>query len=128
VRVDADPDTRAYLTFTVSGVVGTVTGVKLRIFANAANNTGFKVYAVPDTSWAERGLTYANQPAPAATAVGTSGKTTAATWVEVDLGSLVSGNGTYPLALQSTNTTAEPLASRETATAPQLLVTALDSG
>jgi chitodextrinase len=123
VRVDNDPDTRAYLKFTVAGLTGAVSGAKLRIFTNTANTTGFKVYAVADSTWTERGLTYATQPAPSTTVSGSSGATTAGAYIDVDLGSLITGNGTYTLALRSTSNTAQSLASRESASPPQLVVT-----
>ena len=62
LRVDASPDVRSYVKFDASGVTGTVQSATLRIWATSAQSTGFDVYAVGDSTWAENAITYANQP------------------------------------------------------------------
>ena len=69
----------------------------------------------------EAGVTYANRPA-----IDTSGKSSGnfkgGTWDSVDVTWLVTGNGTYSLALTGNSAGAISLASRESANAPELVV------
>ena len=61
LRLDASPARRAYLKFTVSGV-GPATSAQLRIYSTGQSTTGFSVYAVPDTTWAENTMTFNTAP------------------------------------------------------------------
>lgn len=72
----------------------------------------------PTAPGTERGLTYATQPEPATTVIGSSGATTAGAYIEVDLGTLITGDGTHMLALRSSSNTAQSLASRESTAPP----------
>ena len=123
IRVDGSPMVRTYLTFTLTGVSGTVTNATLRVFANSAQSVGYDVYSVSDTSWTEAGLTWNNAPTLAATKTGSSGAVAAGTWTTVNVTALVSGNGTISVALVTTSTTALSMSSKEGANAPQLVVT-----
>ena len=126
LRVDASPDVRSYVKFDASGVTGTVQSATLRIWATSGHTTGFDVYAVGDSTWAENAITYANQPSAtiAATKLGSSGAITAGTWKTVDVTALVTGAGVYSVVLETTSATALALSSREDAAhAPQLVVT-----
>jgi hypothetical protein len=128
LRVDASPDTHSYLRFVVSGVGGgTVQSAILRIYANSANATGFAVHSVADNTWTESGITYANSPA-VGSVINNSAAFSAGAWVAVDVTSFVTADGTYNLAIDTTNTTNTSLASREAANAPQLVVTVAGSG
>lgn len=122
LRADASPDLRTYLRFTVSGVAGTVTSAKLRLSPNANHSVGFRVHNVADNSWTETGIKYANAPPFDPAVVGSSGALTAAAWTNVDVTSLVTGNGTYNLALTTTSSTLLSLASRQSANPPQLVI------
>ena len=113
VRVDASPTTTSYLKFDVSGLTGAVANATLRVWANTSQTTGYDVYSVPDTSWDESSITFNTAPSMATTVVGSSGPVSGGTWTTVDVTSLVSGNGTITLGLQTTNSTALSLSSRE---------------
>ena len=126
LRVDASPDVRSYVKFDSSSVTGTVVGATLKIWATSSQSVGFDVYAVGDSSWTETGLTYANQPSGSisATKLGSSGAVTAGTWKTIDVTALVTSPGVYSVVLETTNSTALALASREdTVHAPQLVIT-----
>ena len=62
----ADPDVESYLRFTVTGISGPVTNVKLRLHttssADSASGNGPAVYGT-GTSWSETGITWSNRPA-----------------------------------------------------------------
>ena len=126
LRVDASPDVRSYVKFDTSSVTGTVLSATLKIWATSSQSVGFDVYAVGDSSWTETGLTYANQPSGSisSTKLGSSGAVTAGTWKTIDVTALVTSPGVHGVVLETTNSTALALASREDAAhAPQLVLT-----
>jgi hypothetical protein len=125
LKVDgATPVARSYLLFDVRGLAAPATRATLRLFANTAQSTGYDVLGVADTSWTERGITWANAPALDATGIGASGPAAAGVWTSVDVTNLVRANGLLSLALRTTNSTALSLASREaSANQPALVVT-----
>jgi hypothetical protein len=116
------PDRRSYLRFTISGLDGAVTKATLRLMPTAAAPVGYEVRNVSVVSWLETGITYNNAPAPASSVAATSGALTNATWSTADVTSLVPGNSTITLAVTSADLTRIWLASRETATSPELVV------
>jgi len=123
VRVDATP-TIAYLKFTVSGLTGPVTRARLRVWTTAGTTPGILARGVTDTSWAEYGMTWNNAPAVAGgNPAGATGRTVTDTWAAVDVTPLITGNGTYTIALTH-NGTSSSYASREAGAnvAPQLLL------
>jgi hypothetical protein len=122
MTVDNSPVKNAFIQFNVSGLGGPVANATLRVFANSAQSVGYAVHGVSDNTWGETTINASNAPAFGA-AVGSSGATTAGTWTNVDVTSLVSGNGLISLALNTSSNTALSLASRESgANAPQLII------
>jgi chitodextrinase len=128
LRLDASPVYRSYLRFNVQGLEGTVVGAVLRLRPSADNAAGFSVASVASTSWGETSITYANAP-PIGAAGGASGPLTAGEYAEVDVTSLISGNGLVSMALTTTSATAVSLSSREAeANRPQLVITTQGGG
>jgi acid phosphatase type 7 len=124
LNLDASPTVQSYVRFNVTGLTGTVTKGTLRIYVDASSSTGFDVRSVADKTWGETTLAYNNAPAMGASIVGSSGALTGGTWINVDVTSLVTGNGLVSLGLTTTSSTAKRLASRESgANAPQLVIT-----
>ena len=113
----------SYMRFDVTGVSGTVTSAKLRLFATDANTVGMNVHAAAST-WTETGITWNNAP-PVGTAVATSGPLLKSTWVEITLPAslFAAGNGTYTIALAGINTQSAYFNSREGVNKPQLILT-----
>jgi hypothetical protein len=122
IRFDASPVVNGYLTFNVQGLGGTIASAKLRLYANSSSSVGCKVFSVPDVSWGERTITYNNAPA-FGSQIGSYGVIRSSTWIEIDVTTLVRGNGTFSLAVSGLNATAVSLASRESANKPQLVIT-----
>jgi chitodextrinase len=128
LRVDTSPTVNSYLRFNVSGVSGSATSVTLKIFATSALSAGFEVHALANDTWGETTITSANAPA-AGSLLATSGAAVANSYVTVTLPpSAVSGNGDVNFVLVGRSTTALAMASRETATPPQLVVTSSGGG
>ena len=87
---------------------------------------GGSVHRVADTMWAESAVTWNTAPPADPAAVATLGSVHTGTWYEVDLSSVVTGDGTYTVDLTSTNADGAYYGSRQgTATqVPQLVVRA----
>jgi fibronectin type 3 domain-containing protein len=122
LRVDADPVTNAYLRFTVSGQTGVVLRARLKIWVAAGSSTGFVVHRVADSSWSETLMNWNNAPTIDNASIAATGPTTTGTWVTVDITPLVSGNGTFTVGLTSNGASSSSYGSRESGTAPQLLL------
>ncbi len=120
MRTDGVPIKNAYLRFDVQGV-GTVTSATLRIFAKTDDRVGFDVRGVSDNNWGELTINYGNAP-PFGAVVGSSGPLTGGNWYEVDVSSLVSGDGLVSFALTSTSSRQTRYSSREGTNPPQLIV------
>jgi len=123
LRADASPVLNSYLTFNVQGINTSVASAKLRIYANTSSGAGIRVYGVSSASWAENGITFSTAPAMGSLG-GSTGSFAGGAWIEVDITPLITGNGTFSVAVTGINSTAISLASRETgANAPQLIIT-----
>ncbi|MEU8007194.1 DNRLRE domain-containing protein [Catellatospora sp. NPDC049111] len=127
ITVDSSPQRQMFLRFTVGGVSGTVTSAKLRlrhISGNDGSAAGGTFKAMSNTSWSETGTTWNNKPALDGATLGTLGSVVANGWYEVDVTSLVTGNGTFSIGASSTNSDGAYYDTRETgADSPQLVVT-----
>ena len=103
---------RSYIRFVVSGVTGTVTDVKMRLRVTDPSSNAGDVYLI-GKGWKERVITWKNAPLISGTPVATIGPTTDHTWAEVDLTSVVTGNGKYRLVIAGGNSDMAKFASRE---------------
>ena len=123
LRVDLSPEVHSYLRFNVVGLQAPVVHATLRVYANSNSKTGFEVHAVTDVQWSEKAINFMNAPPYAPAIAAASGPLTADAWTDVDVTSLVTGNGAYSLALVGVGPTALSLASRETGPhSPQLII------
>lgn len=111
---------RSYLKFTVSGLTGPATDTRLRLWVTDGSSSGITVYRA-GTSWTETGVTWRNKPGLIAKRA-TASHATLGTWLELDLGTVISGNGTYSFAILGNAATSTRFASRETGLDPQLIV------
>jgi PKD repeat protein len=118
---------KSYLRFGVAGIDGRVVSVKLRLNASDASPDGGDVFLLPASAnaWAESGpgaITWRSAPALPATRIGTAGRVSNGL-VTIDLGTAITQDGTYTLALANHSADSATYASRESAAAPQLLIT-----
>jgi len=126
VVVDNSPVRNMLLKFTVSGVgARTVLTAKLRIYCEDGSSMGGAFYRVTDNSWTEGGVTWNTAPAADLNSFATLGTVSAGSWYEVDVKSLVSGDGTFSLRASSTSSDGAYYTSREGVAGftPQLIVT-----
>jgi PKD repeat protein len=115
-------DTYSYLKFTVAGMTGPVSAVKLRLFVTDASAVAGKIHAVADTSWNEGAITWNTKPA-FGSLLGSGGSAPLGTWVDFNLAASVTGDGTYSFVLRDGSSDAAWYSSKEGANAPQLVVT-----
>jgi glucose/arabinose dehydrogenase len=111
---------RSYLKFSVSGLAGPATDARLRLWVTDGSSSGITVYRA-GASWTETGVTWRNKPGLIAKRA-TASHATLGTWLELDLGAVISGNGTYSFAILGNAATSTRFASRETGLDPQLIV------
>ncbi|MFF4354810.1 DNRLRE domain-containing protein [Streptomyces sp. NPDC001530] len=125
--VDNSPVRQSFLKFTVSGLTEPVTNAKLRIrtiSGNGGSNNGGTFKSMTSTTWSETGTTWNNKPAIDGATLGSLGSVTKDTWYEIDVTSLVTGNGTFSMGATSASADGAYYDSRESgADAPQLVIT-----
>jgi chitodextrinase len=125
VVVDNSPVRNVLIRFTVSGV-GTrqVVSAKLRLYCEDASGVGGVFYKVVDNSWNEGTVTWNNAPAADTSSFATLGAVAAGNWYEVDVSSLVIGDGSFSLKIVSTSADGAYYASKEGTAgfAPQLVL------
>jgi parallel beta-helix repeat protein len=121
LRLDGSPVVRSYLRFSVSGVSGTISRARLRLYANTSSVTGYEAHGASDTSWGELMITHANAPS-FGSAISSSGAFASGTYTEVDVTPLITGDGVYTIVLTAMGPTAFSLGSRESVNSPQLIV------
>ena len=124
LNLDTSPVLESYLKFQVSGVSGTIQSAKLRLFVANASDLGGGVATVSDSSWTEAGVTYITRPAIDGPVLAALGPVTAGQWVELDVTSAVTANGTISLGLKPASNDRADYYSREyKGREPQLVVT-----
>jgi hypothetical protein len=114
-------ETRSYLMFNVSGLSGAATSAKLRLFVKDASPSGGALHQTSN-SWSEATLTWGT-PAPAlGTLIQNVGQATLGSWVEIDVSSYVTGNGTWSFAIAGISTDVAYYSSKEGTNPPELVV------
>ncbi len=125
IVADGSPQRRSLLRFTVAGLGSRrAASATLRIYCVNGSAAGGTVHRVADTSWGEATVTWNTAPVANPATVATLGSVHAGTWYEVNLSSVVTGDGTYTVDLTSTSTDGAYYGSRQgtAAQAPQLVV------
>ncbi len=115
---------RSYLKFDVTGLSGTVTNVKLRLWVTDGTDNGAAWYRIADNSWGQATLTWNNAPPPlAGSLVGDPAAVAVGAWLEIDITPYVTANGIYSFANLPTSANGEKYSSREGTNPPQLVIT-----
>jgi hypothetical protein len=116
----------SFIRFTVKGTRDTIEDVKLRLFCTAKGTTNGPAVYLADNNWTESGpggITWNHQPEILSSAIDNKGIIGAGTWVEYDVGSMVTGDGTYTFALIGDSADGVSFSSREGSAPPQLVLT-----
>lgn len=121
------PEWRTYLKFDVAGLSETVTSAKLRLYVtdegslDGSSVDGGTIYVV-DNSWIETGVTWSNAPPISGSPLDSVDSITSGTWVEYDVTSAVSGNGTVSFGMTSQSKDSALFSSKEGDNPPELVV------
>jgi PKD repeat protein len=125
VRTTATGSYHAYVKFVVSGLTAPVTSAKLRLAVRDTSPDGGHLYLTA-SNWLETGpgaITWSTAPALVEPSFGPIGPVTTGQVVDVDLGSRITGNGTYSVGIASNNTNSAAYSSREGPNPPLLVLT-----
>lgn len=118
------PTITSYLTIPVTGLTGTVTAATLQLYSYATTTLGITAWAT-SSDWTEGGITYATAP-PLGAELGTQPTLMLNTWASIDLGSAITGNGTFSIAITTTRTANNTFGSHESSAPPKLVVTTVN--
>ena len=113
----------SYIRFTVNGVAGTVQTARLRVFATTNSSTNGPALYTTGNTWTETGLTWNNRPARTGGAIDNKGAIDKNTWVEYNVATVVTGNGTFNLVLVGDSSDEIRFSAREGSNPPQLVIT-----
>jgi chitodextrinase len=126
IIVDNSPVRNVLLKFAVSGVGSRqLVSAKLRLYCEDGSGVGGAFYRVVDNTWSEGTITWNTAPAADTISFATLGAVAAGSWYEVDVRSLVTGDGTFSLKMVSTSADGAYYTSKEGTAgfAPQLILT-----
>ncbi len=113
----------SFLRFTVSGVTGTVNKAVLRLFTTDNGTKDGPAIYLTDNSWKEKEINWNNRPQPSSDALDNKDSIDANSWVEYDVTSRVTGDGTFNFVLIGDSKDGVVFSSRQGSQPPQLVVT-----
>src|SRR5215207_654032 len=122
---DAGIAQTSFIRFTTSGISGPIQSVKLRVFCSTNGTANGPAAYLADNNRIESGtggITWNPPPALLSGAFDNKGAFGTNTWVEYDVTSLVTGNGTYTFALVADSNDGVTFSSREGTMPPRLVV------
>jgi PKD repeat protein len=116
-----------YLKFQVSGLTGTVSGVKLQLKVDGSSGSNSPdsgdLYLIDTATWSESTLTWANRPPILTPAIGSAVNAPLNGTILIDLHTAITADGTYTLALAGHSTDSVIYTSKEGGAPPQLIFT-----
>jgi len=110
------------LKFAVSGLSGTMSSARLRVFVSDPSSDGPAAFKTA-TTWSETTVNWNTRPAISGGALADVGSIASGTWIEYNVASAIAADGTYSFALVSTSGDGATFQSRETSSKPQLVIT-----
>ncbi len=131
IQVDNSPNKHILMTFNVFGVgANQVVNATLRLYNVNESSKGGDFYQIINPSWDENTVTWNNAPSEEPTLLASLGEVDANNWYEVDVTSIVTGDGLVGIKMISTAINGAYYTSKEGATgfAPELVVTFEDIG
>ncbi len=129
LRVDEGSHTttyRSYIRFAVSGLSGSVQSATLRVYCTSDGTANGPAVYLAANNWIESGkdsITWKRQPALLSGVAANAGAVATSSWVDYNITSLITGDGTYTFALFADSTDGAHFSSREGTQPPQLLIT-----
>jgi PKD repeat protein len=122
VRSEVGGSYHSYLRFDLTGLSGTVTSAKLRLFCTDGSPVG-GVFFPTSNVWTETGINWTNKPAATGSQVASVGTVATGAWVEVDVTTAIGAPGVVNFLMTSTSTNSALYSSREGTNRPELVVT-----
>ena len=117
-----DSGIESFIRFTVTDAPGPIQSAKLRLYVTDNGTENGPAVHATDSSWDESSITWSNRPAPTSDAVDNKGQLGTNSWVEYDVTSLVTGNGTFSFVLVADSSDGVIFSSREGGQPPQLVL------
>ena len=109
--------------FNVAGIgTKTVKSAKIRLYVTNSSSYGGAFHQITNNSWSEGTVTWNTKPAWNGNNLATLGQVTSGTWVEADISSLVTKDGTYGILVNSSSSNTVGYSSKETNAKPQLIL------
>ncbi len=122
LQVDDSPVKHFLIKFDVTGINSQqVTNAKLCLYNVDGASAGGDFHHVNDDSWQEETVTWNNAPTADTQVLASLGSVSANTWYEVNLTTLITGDGTYSLRVSDSAGGAD-YSSKEGTNAPKLLI------
>jgi hypothetical protein len=122
IRVDGSPIEEAFIKFDVSGISGTVSGAKVRIYLTNGSSNGPGIYA-SGTDWSESSITYSNRPSRISSKLEGKGALPAKSYVDYNVSEVVKGNGTYSFVIGAGSSDQIEFHARTNTNGPVLIIT-----
>lgn len=125
LQADSNPSDDFLLKFVVAGLNSrSVLSAKLRLYNINSSSVGGDLYPVLDNSWDENTVTWNTAPQAGPTLEASLGPVVENNWYELDVTSLVLGDGTYSFRMSTTLDDGADYASKDgqAGLAPQLIV------
>lgn len=128
LEVDGSPVYDFLLKFNVTGVgSGSISSAMLRLHNINASSNGGSIN-VTDSSWTESNVTWNSAPVAGTTVVDSLGSVSPGNWYELDVGSVLNGDGLYSFRLISSSSDGADYFSKEGPFPPELVLTISDTG
>ncbi len=121
LKFSSSADYRSLIKFTLNGLSAAPSSVKLRLYVTDASSRGGDWYLVSN-DWTENTVIWGNKPDISGDPVASVGDVTASSWVEIDLTSAITGNGTYSFEATSTSSNTTAFSTNQGTNPPQVVV------
>ena len=123
LQIDGNPVIHSLLTFNVIGVGSSqIASATLRLYNSNSASIGGNFHQILNPSWDEDTVTWNNAPNEESTLLGSLGSVSPGNWYEVDITSIVTGNGLVGIKIISTHANGAYYHSKENSFDPELVV------
>lgn len=125
--VDTDDAAESYMRFTVSGISGPIQDAKVRVYATSSTVDGPAIYATGN-NWSETSITWNTRLSSIGNALDNKAAITSQGWVEYNVTSVITGNGTFSFVLVADSEDGVEFSSRQGGMLPELVLTLTPQG